>query len=96
MREYLSSLNLTTTLTYPNEVFCGRFYYGNWKHASSKEVFEHAGITHVVNVTQEVENYFEESDIPVKYLRIHIEDIDEANISEHFSKAFYFLTEALS
>lgn len=51
MKEYIGTLTLNATLTFPNDVFLGRFYFGNWKHASSKEVFAHIGITHVVNVT---------------------------------------------
>jgi len=32
-KAYLSELTVNTSFTYPNEVFCGRFFFGNWKHA---------------------------------------------------------------
>jgi hypothetical protein len=41
-----------------------------------------AGITHVVNMTQEVENYFQsDPDMKVKYLKIDVEDVDTADIA---------------
>lgn len=51
MKNYLETLNHTTTLVYPNEVYYGRFFYGNWKHASSEETFKNTKITHVLNMT---------------------------------------------
>ncbi|EAS04287.1 dual specificity phosphatase domain protein (macronuclear) [Tetrahymena thermophila SB210] len=96
MSHYLESLNNTSTLVYPNEVFYGRFFYGNWKHAQSEEVFTNTKITHVLNATQEVENYFEKSQkLDVKYCKISIEDLDGVNIYTHFEKGFKFLKEAL-
>lgn len=63
-------------------MLCGRFFYGNWKHAASAEVFRLTGITHVVNITKEVENYFESNpNLKIKYLKIDIEDTDESNIA---------------
>lgn len=61
MQDYLSKLKSSTTIVYPNDVFEGRFYFGNWKHASSEDIFNQIGITHVLNMTCEVDNYFESS-----------------------------------
>lgn len=43
------------------------------------------GITHVVNMTKEVPNYFEKSDeIDLQYLKNPIEDETQSNILSYF------------
>lgn len=72
----------SNSLVFPNEVLYGRFFYGNWKHASSSAVFAATRITHILNATIEVENYFE---VPkgeaVSYHRLSVEDVDDADIA---------------
>lgn len=51
MKDYLAKLTTSTSLNFPNEVFLGRFYYGNWKNAASAELMRATCITHVLNMT---------------------------------------------
>ena len=51
------------------------------------------GITHIVNVTQEIDNIFEEDGII--YHRIKILDEDTTDILVHFNEAYKFIQAAL-
>ncbi len=68
-------------------------YVGNQRDAMSEEVVKHLQITHVINVTQHVNNKFEERG--VKYLNIEIDDTEKFQISKHFKNAFEFIEDAL-
>ena len=47
--------------SYPNEIFPGRLYLGDWHHASDAHIIETLGITHILNITDSCENYLAES-----------------------------------
>jgi hypothetical protein len=47
--------------TYPNEIFPGRLYLGDWHHAADKQVIETLNITHILNISDTCENYLEKS-----------------------------------
>ena len=46
---------------YPNEIFPGRLYLGDWHHASDAHVIETLNITHIVNISDTCENYLSSS-----------------------------------
>ncbi|KAL4474752.1 hypothetical protein ABPG74_001448 [Tetrahymena malaccensis] len=58
MHNYFISLNSASQQSYPNDILFNRMYFGNWKHASNEEIINSIGITHIVNMTCEVDNYF--------------------------------------
>eukprot|EP01017_Pseudomicrothorax_dubius_P031689 TRINITY_DN406_c0_g1_i5.p1 TRINITY_DN406_c0_g1~~TRINITY_DN406_c0_g1_i5.p1 ORF type:complete len:124 (-),score=31.66 TRINITY_DN406_c0_g1_i5:165-536(-) len=51
-------------------------------------------ITHVLNATRDVPNYFE-AEGKVKYLRADVDDLDETTISHCFEEVAQFLDEVL-
>ena len=55
------------------------------------------GITHIINVSDTLENYFEMIAKPeFKYLKIAIPDSSEITITDYFPLAFDFITDAFS
>ncbi|KAL4512449.1 hypothetical protein ABPG72_005451 [Tetrahymena utriculariae] len=58
MHNYFINLNSASQQSYPNDMLFNRIYFGNWKHASNEEIINSIGITHIVNMTCEVDNYF--------------------------------------
>jgi hypothetical protein len=45
--------------SYPNEILSGKLYLGDQFDAKDMNVIKNLKITHVVNVTSEIPNYFE-------------------------------------
>ncbi|EGR31616.1 hypothetical protein IMG5_105980 [Ichthyophthirius multifiliis] len=81
-------------IVYPNDILNGKLYYGNWKHAASQEVIDNIGLTHILNMTSEVENFFQLNP-QISYLKISIDDEDFTNISQHFKESWEFISNAL-
>lgn len=77
---------------YPNEIIPGQLFLGDQHHASSEDVLQHLGITHIVNATKTVHNRFPGV---VQYCRIVVEDSDSEMICYHFNIAFRFIDHAL-
>ena len=71
-----------------------RVYVGNQRDATSEDVINLLKITHIINVTQHVNNKFEHKGI--KYLNIQIDDTPHFKISKFFKIAFEFMEDALS
>jgi len=69
-------------------------YIGDKRMAKDKELMQTLGITHIVNVTKDIRNYF---DIPpFKYLKCPCDDTDVAMLNDHFDKAADFIAEGVS
>jgi hypothetical protein len=51
-------------------------------------------ITHIINVTQHVENKFENNGR--KYINISIDDTEKYSIKKYFKMAYEFIEEALN
>jgi len=57
---------------------------------------KHLGITHVLNVSDDIPNYFETNNcFNINYENIFIEDTEDAPIHHYFSRAFNFIDQAL-
>lgn len=67
-------------------------YIGSKKVSKNRDKLEELGITHVVNVTHELRNYFEGS--VFKYLKCPLMDSDTADISVYFESATSFIDAA--
>mmetsp|Transcript_4403 Transcript_4403/g.5399 ORF Transcript_4403/g.5399 Transcript_4403/m.5399 type:complete len:320 (+) Transcript_4403:260-1219(+) len=79
---------------YPNEIFPGRLYLGDWHHASDAHIIETLGITHILNITDTCENYLADSHPYLNYLHLNLHDEKETNVSEAFNEIFTFIKEA--
>lgn len=82
---------------YPNEIIDRRLYLGDKSHAEDENVIHNLGITHILNVTNNIPNTFEESKtLKVTYQRINIEDNKDVPIDLSFTVAYDFIEEAIS
>lgn len=79
---------------YPNEIIPGKLYLGDRFQAECESVFQDLKITHVVNATEGVPNKFESRG--VQYLRVGVQDTEDAKISFHFNKAHAFIDRHLN
>ncbi|GMT24912.1 hypothetical protein PFISCL1PPCAC_16209, partial [Pristionchus fissidentatus] len=68
-------------------------YLGNKEIASNKDFLNQIGITHVVNVTKNLDNFFE-NDGTFRYLRIPVDDNSSFNLSAFFPEAISFIESA--
>jgi len=69
-------------------------YLGNSIGANNKEGLQKRGITHIINITDTIQNYFEaEGDF--SYLRIPIKDCGAVELDEYFPRVFEFIDKAL-
>ena len=68
-------------------------YVGNSLNACDKEMLQTNKIRYILNVTQEISNYFE-SDSTIHYLQIPILDNNDARIIHHIDKVLSFIKEA--
>lgn len=86
------SFNLLTQIKgewgIPNEIIPGQIWLGNCHHAESKQIISGMGITHVLNLTKEIDNCFESE---VKYLKIPVNDYTSSCISIYFKDCWDFL-----
>ena len=78
-----------------------KLYLSNYVGASNLEELLKHNITHIINITDLIENYFEdETDIynnPLfKYLKISIPDALNINITHYFQQAFEFIDNAIN
>lgn len=77
---------------YPSTIINGKLYVGDQSHVSDLEKLRLLKITHIINVTQHIPNYYCDN---IKYLTIPIEDTDKYCIASHFRDAFNFIDEAI-
>eukprot|EP01027_Heterolobosea_sp_BB2_P016497 GEZU01023491.1.p1 GENE.GEZU01023491.1~~GEZU01023491.1.p1 ORF type:complete len:104 (-),score=9.25 GEZU01023491.1:4-315(-) len=78
----------------PSEIVEQFLYLGAERHARNLDVLQSLGITHILNVSTEVPNYFathEEGRPSITYLKCSLMDNDSENIHERFEEAFEFI-----
>lgn len=80
--------------SYPNEIFPGRLYLGDWHHASDAHIIETLGVTHILNITDSCENYLADSHPYLKYLHLDLQDQKEADVQAAFLQIFEFIRQA--
>lgn len=80
---------------YPSEIIDRRLYLGDKSHAENETVLMNLGITHILNVTHNIPNTFEESkNLRITYKRISIEDSADVPIELSFNLAYEFIESA--
>lgn len=80
---------------YPSEIIDRRLYLGDKTHAENETVLTNLGITHILNVTHNIPNTFEESKkCTINYKRISIEDSADVPIELSFNLAYEFIESA--
>lgn len=74
----------------PNEIL-PRLYLGNGNDARNKEKLTEGGFTHIINVANDVENFYPQD---FQYLNLDVGDFGtDAGITRVFPKAFEYLEE---
>jgi len=79
---------------YPNEVLDGKLWIGDSEHAASDRVIKDLQITHVVNATENVRNFFEKSK-RVTYYRVAVDDAVDEQVHKYFAESNKFIDEAI-
>jgi len=80
---------------YPNEIFPGRLFLGNWHHAKDAHVIETLKVTHILNISDSCENYLAQSHPHIKYLHLCLYDNKEQQIDHVFNEIFNFIKAAI-
>ncbi|KRX09238.1 hypothetical protein PPERSA_05907 [Pseudocohnilembus persalinus] len=79
----------TKHIIYPNEIIPEMMYLGKDVHSSSLDILKNIGITHIINMTKEVPNYFENNtEIEIKYMKNPIEDENSSDILKYFQETY--------
>ena len=84
----------------------GKLYLGDQFDANDLTIMRNLKITHVVNVTSEIPNHFENEgnffaavsnpkNIGIKYIRIVVEDKNESKIHYYFPRVYGFIDSAI-
>lgn len=81
------------------EILPGFLYLGDRMTAGESDRLNSLGITHILNVTQDIPNFYENKDVGTSerrltYKRCALKDRIDANIAEHFSGACDFINRA--
>ena len=83
-------------MNFPSEILKGSLYLGSANDASNEVAIKTLGITHILNVTDIIPNYFEnDQNFNINYENIFIEDTEDAPIHNYFKRAFDFIDNAL-
>jgi atypical dual specificity phosphatase len=70
-----------------------RLYLSGDDAATTKKILEEKNITHIINLTKNVENKYEPL---IKYKKIAIYDLPSVNIIDHFQSSYEFIESALN
>jgi hypothetical protein len=68
---------------FPNEIIDDAVFLGNHSDAVNVKHLKLLGVTHVLNVSTEIENFHERA---FEYLNLQLDDAPDADISAHFDK----------
>ena len=79
--------NIRLLMTEPTHVI-DNIYIGNSLNASNYYELIDNEITHVINVSEEISNYFPEE---IEYLRIPVSDTNDASLDNYYAKALEFI-----
>ena len=82
---------------FPNEIIDSYVYLGNGRHAADYNMLSSFGFTHILNVTEELPNYFDGNEgKSIKYLKVPVKDYETENIVPYFKQAYEFIEAAKS
>ncbi len=82
--------NISLLFTEPTHVI-DNIYIGNSLNASNYYELINHNITHVINVSEEISNYYPDD---MEYLRISVSDTNDASLESYFIKALKFIENA--
>lgn len=80
---------IISSVVIPNEIVPNQIWIGDCHHAQSDKIIFGMGITHILNVTREVDNMFEEEGIT--YLKVPVHDYSKTIISTYFKLTYEFI-----
>jgi len=81
---------------YPCSILKGRLYLGDANHATNWYVLNNMRITHVANITDCVQNPFDNDKSGISYCQIEVEDTVGEDLSDYFPQFYWFLEDAFS
>ena len=82
---------------YANEIIDDKLFLGDANHAKNWQMMQDLNITHIINVTEFVPNYFEDNkDIKITYLKIKIDDAHSVSIDKFFEQSNKFIDDAIT
>ena len=82
---------------YPSIIIENKLLLGDSDNAEDKNVMIEYGITHILNITQLVDNEFEnDKELNIKYLRYELSDSPDENIADKFNDCIQFIQDALN
>lgn len=74
----------------PSRIF-DYLYLGSEWNASNLEELQKNGVSHIVNVTREIDNFFPES---LKYLNVRVYDEETTDLLSHWKETYRFISNA--
>ncbi|XP_069089041.1 protein phosphatase Slingshot homolog 3 [Pleurodeles waltl] len=74
----------------PSRIF-DYLYLGSEWNASNMEELQRNGVSHIVNVTREIDNFFPES---LKYLNVRVYDEETTDLLSHWKETYRFISNA--
>jgi predicted protein tyrosine phosphatase len=90
-------LNPKKSKGYPSEIIDRRLYLGDATHAGNETIMHNLGITHILNVSNNIPNTFEDSKtLQITYQKINIEDSCDVPIELSFNLAYDFIDSVIS
>lgn len=83
---------------YPSEIIDRRLYLGDATHAKNPTIMYNLGITHILNISTNIPNTFEDAKtMNITYRKINLEDAEDAPLDNHlFNTAYEFIEKAIS
>lgn len=79
-------------MSFPSEIIPRILYLGDVRSCRDREALKAVGITHIVNVTKDLNDEFRED---FQYYRIPMWDDFRRDVKKHFKNAFSFIDSAL-
>lgn len=81
---------------YPCSILRGRLYLGDANHATSWYVLKNLRITHIANITNCVQNEFDNDEFGINYLQIEVDDKPGEDLIDYFPEFYWYLEDAYS
>merc|ERR1719474_1751260 len=79
-------------IKYPNEILQSALFLGDGQQAVNEKVIDDLKITHIANITQNVQCAFSSK---IKYIQIAVEDEQDTDLSVHILNVVEFIDNAL-
>ena len=80
---------------FPSEIIKNKIYLGNIGHASSYNILKILNITHIINCSFSIANYFKNTS-KIEYKQLPINDFKTQSINKYFVESIYFINKALN